>query len=112
MRKVADGLLSGRYSRPSTDALPYDDTGRTGASEVVFQKGLRPTGFKALVGKGHAEFATMKQQDSEEFLTHLIEVLRRDAKKVRISGTGFIMHLIDVCIDCISFPWGGIGNWV
>ncbi|KAL1937656.1 hypothetical protein VTO73DRAFT_12931 [Trametes versicolor] len=48
----------------------------------VFQEGVRPTGFKALVGKGHEEFATMRQQDAEEFFTHLVTVLRRHAKKV------------------------------
>ncbi|KAF9009872.1 cysteine proteinase [Hymenopellis radicata] len=43
--------------------------------------GIKPTGFKALIGKGHKEFSTMRQQDSEEFLTHLLTVLRRDAHK-------------------------------
>jgi len=37
--------------------------------------------FKALIGKGHAEFATMKQQDAEEFMTYLFKVIRTDAKK-------------------------------
>lgn len=50
--------------------------------EPVFQEGLRPTTFKALIGKGHAEFATMRQQDSEEFLTHLLKVLRAHARKI------------------------------
>jgi ubiquitin carboxyl-terminal hydrolase 5/13 len=37
--------------------------------------------FKALVGKGHEEFATMRQQDSEEFLQHLLKTLRQDNRK-------------------------------
>jgi ubiquitin carboxyl-terminal hydrolase 5/13 len=83
MQKVADGLLSGRYSHPSPDARrPSDVT----EADVAFQKGLRPMGFKALVGKGHAEFATMRQQDSEEFFAHLLEVLRRDAKRAGETG--------------------------
>jgi ubiquitin carboxyl-terminal hydrolase 5/13 len=45
----------------------------------VFQEGVKPTGFKALIGKGHEEFSTMRQQDSEEFLTYLLSVLRRYA---------------------------------
>lgn len=40
-------------------------------------------GLKTLIGKGHEEFSTMKQQDSEEFLTYLLTVLRRDAHKFK-----------------------------
>jgi ubiquitin carboxyl-terminal hydrolase 5/13 len=43
--------------------------------------------FKALIGKGHEEFSTMKQQDAEEFLTYLFKVLRTDAKKRGIEET-------------------------
>ena len=49
----------------------------------VFQEGVRPATFKALVGRGHAEFATMRQQDAEEFLTHLLTALRRHAHGAR-----------------------------
>lgn len=42
-------------------------------------------GFKALIGKGHEEFSTMKQQDSEEFFTHLLKVLRRTLKRANDS---------------------------
>ncbi|KAJ7709528.1 hypothetical protein B0H17DRAFT_228731 [Mycena rosella] len=77
MRKVADGLLSGRYSHPA------HGSSSSSVDAPVFQEGLRPTGFKALVGKGHEEFSTMKQQDSEEFLGYLVTVLRRDAHKYK-----------------------------
>ncbi|KAJ6502176.1 hypothetical protein C8R45DRAFT_975636 [Mycena sanguinolenta] len=77
MRKVADGLLSGRYSHPAHGST------NSSVNDPVFQEGLRPTGFKALIGKGHEEFSTMKQQDSEEFLGHLVTVLRRDAHKYK-----------------------------
>lgn len=76
MLKVADGLLSGRYSVPAPHLHPQ------GASTTpVFQLGLKPTMFKALIGKGHEEFSTMRQQDSEEFLSHLVKTLRMDSKK-------------------------------
>jgi ubiquitin carboxyl-terminal hydrolase 5/13 len=79
MRKVADGLLSGRYAKP---APPSSESGeRQQPSGVVFQAGIRPAGFKALLGRGHAEFSTMRQQDAEEFLVHLLDILRRDARK-------------------------------
>ena len=79
MYKLGDGLLSGRYSVPrpavrdgnaphaySPQLPPGDDVAATEAAPVVFQEGVKPTSFKALVGKGHAEFSTMRQQDAEE----------------------------------------------
>ena len=88
MHKVADGLLSGRYSHPaqfsSSGTLPIAiDPLQHPSPTPVFQNGIKPTGFKALIGKGHEEFSTMKQQDSEEFFTHLMTVLRRDMQKYK-----------------------------
>ena len=82
MHKIGDGLLSGRYSHPSTyssapSGLQYP------SPTPVFQEGIRPVGFKALIGKGHQEFSTMRQQDSEEFFTHLVTTLRRDMHKYK-----------------------------
>ncbi|KAF9231746.1 hypothetical protein BU15DRAFT_90837 [Melanogaster broomeanus] len=77
MFKVADGLLSGRYSKPHTEQPPADPLAHSAPEHTPWQLGLKPTGFKALVGKGHAEFATMRQQDAEEFFGHLLTVLRR-----------------------------------
>ncbi|KAF1810829.1 ubiquitinyl hydrolase [Eremomyces bilateralis CBS 781.70] len=70
MRKVADGLLSGRYSNPDKDVKVPE-----GSEEVTWQKGLAPAMFKSLVGKGHEEFSTMRQQDSFEYLLHLFEMI-------------------------------------
>lgn len=81
MHKVADGLLSGRYAHPANYVGSADHTPQSENSSPVFQEGIKPTGFKALIGKGHEEFSTMRQQDSEEFLTYLLTVLRRDAHK-------------------------------
>ncbi|TFK48016.1 ubiquitin carboxyl-terminal hydrolase 14 [Heliocybe sulcata] len=92
MAKLADGLLSGRYSHPrptnpvspnpsepkSTNPLAHE------SPTPVFQEGVRPSGFKALIGKDHAEFSTMRQQDAEEFLGHLLTVLRRQAKRAGV----------------------------
>ncbi|KAG5220765.1 ubiquitinyl hydrolase [Salix suchowensis] len=85
MHKVADGLLSGRYSHPANYAadpkavnpLAHD------SPTPVFQEGIKPSGFKGLIGRGHEEFSTMKQQDAEEFLVHLLTILRRDAHKYK-----------------------------
>ena len=99
MFKLADGLLSGRYSRPrrtDTDTTLRNPLAGAGAAsgtvttpQPVFQEGVRPVTFKALVGRGHAEFATMRQQDAEEFFTHLVTSLRRYAHaQPRRSNTG------------------------
>ncbi|KAG6894551.1 hypothetical protein C0992_005658 [Termitomyces sp. T32_za158] len=39
-----------------------------GERDRMYQAGLKPSGLKTLVGRGHAEFSTMKQQDTEELL--------------------------------------------
>lgn len=70
LRKLADGILSGRYSRPESNvhAAPDDP-------EVPYQKGLSPAMFKHLIGRGHEEFSTMRQQDAFELLLHLFKLI-------------------------------------
>nr|CAG4634620.1 EOG090X0181 [Alona affinis] len=58
--KMAVGILSGRYSKAVE------------GQEDQYQQGIRLTMFKALIGKGHPEFSTKRQQDAVEFLLHLI----------------------------------------
>ena len=108
MSKVADGLLSGRYAVPrSVDSAHNDDAtaeaytpAGSGQPETLsepsqsnmlkpFQEGVRPIMFKALIGKDHEEFKTMRQQDSEEFLKHLIGMIQRDCRNThtRINGS-------------------------
>jgi ubiquitin carboxyl-terminal hydrolase 5/13 len=69
LRKIADGLLSGRYSKPDSDVNP--DSG------VLHQKGLAPAMLKHLIGRGHPEFSTMRQQDALELLQHLFKLITR-----------------------------------
>lgn len=99
MYKIADGLVSGRYSRPRrTDAdtaLQNPLAGVAGASaavtttpQPVFQEGIRPITFKTLIGRRHVEFATMRQQDAEEFFTHLLTSLRRRTRPHPRGGGG------------------------
>lgn len=72
LRKLADGILSGRYSRPDPDAIIAADS-----PETPNQKGLLPSMFKHLVGRGHDEFSTMRQQDAFEFLLHLFKLVNQ-----------------------------------
>jgi ubiquitin carboxyl-terminal hydrolase 5/13 len=80
MVKLADGLISGRYSVLAKAPPPATSDFET-PEPPKFQEGIRPAQFKALIGKGHEEFSTMRQQDSEEFLQHLISRLRQEAKR-------------------------------
>ncbi|KAJ0066364.1 hypothetical protein NL108_011163, partial [Boleophthalmus pectinirostris] len=77
--KLGYGLLSGEYSKPAPD--PGDENG---ASEPRGdQIGIAPRMFKALVGRGHPEFSTNRQQDAQEFLLHFINMVERNCR----SGT-------------------------
>ncbi|KAI8599774.1 hypothetical protein EDD21DRAFT_378997 [Dissophora ornata] len=70
LAKVADGLLSGRYSTPV-----ISDSG-----EVQGQDGIAPGMLKALIGQGHPEFSTMRQQDSFEFFQHLVKTITQNER--------------------------------
>ncbi|KAH7923304.1 ubiquitinyl hydrolase [Leucogyrophana mollusca] len=90
MLKLADGLLSGRYSTPHRSEQQVPETNplaHPAPENTPWQAGLKPAGFKTLVGRGHAEFATMRQQDAEEFFGHLITVLRRFNHQFQGAGT-------------------------
>ncbi|KAJ3196803.1 hypothetical protein HK101_007634 [Irineochytrium annulatum] len=70
MAKLCDGLCSGRFSMPNLN----DD------GEIVGQNGITPSMFKNLVGKGHPEFSTMRQQahkDSHEFIQHILKLIEQ-----------------------------------
>lgn len=67
LRKMADGLLSGNFSRPH----------KSQGEEKEHQLGIAPSMIKSLLGKGHAEFSTMRQQDAFEFLLYLVEQLNK-----------------------------------
>lgn len=41
------------------------------------QKGIRLNMFKSLIGRGHAEFSSNRQQDASEFLLHLLSNIER-----------------------------------
>ncbi|KAF8985469.1 hypothetical protein BGZ46_004062 [Entomortierella lignicola] len=68
LAKVADGLLSGRYSTPVISE----------SGEVQGQDGIAPGMFKSLVGRGHSEFSTMRQQDSFEFFQYLVKTISQN----------------------------------
>lgn len=75
MSKVASSLLSGRYSSVPAEADEGSDKSEKNAEkngdDVVV---VAPRMFKHLVGQGHAEFSSGRQQDAAEYMQHLLEV--------------------------------------
>ena len=65
MAKIAVGLVTDRYAKGS---------GPTTTRPVA---AVQPRMFKAIVGKGHPEFSTGRQQDAVEYFQHLLEVMTR-----------------------------------
>lgn len=99
LRKIADGLLSGRYSKPDSDVFTSEPT-----AEVSHQKGLAPAMLKHLVGRGHAEFSTMRQQDAFEFLLHLLKIISRSGhpapSKNPVDAFRFVIEQRLQCLSC------------
>lgn len=99
MRKIADGLLSGRYSKPDTDIIASEDT-----PENPHQKGLAPAMLKHLIGRGHAEFSTMRQQDAFELLQHLFKQIEQAQRvgdgKDPVDSFRFVMEQRLQCLGC------------
>ena len=99
LRKVANGLLSGCYSRPDTDIQAPED-----ASQPQYQKGLAPSMLKHLVGRGHDEFSTMRQQDAFELLLHLLKLITRSPHSSTlqdpVESFRFAMEQRLQCLSC------------
>lgn len=104
LRKLADGLLSGRYSKPDADITQNDDP-----EYKPHQKGIAPAMLKHLVGKGHSEFSTMRQQDSFELLLHLLKLISRSQASARseykdvtdpVDAFRFYMEQKLQCLQC------------
>lgn len=99
LRKIADGLLSGLYSKPDTDVIISEDS-----SEIPHQKGLAPSMLKYLIGKDHEEFSTMKQQDAFELLLHLLKLITRTQHPSQfidpVQSFRFVMEQRLQCIAC------------
>jgi len=104
LRKLADGLLSGRYGKPGSDVQASEHT-----HEEPWQSGLAPAMLKHLVGRGHAEFSTMRQQDSFELLLHLLKLITRSQSGARdhykdvsdpVEAFRFTMEQKLQCLSC------------
>jgi ubiquitin carboxyl-terminal hydrolase 5/13 len=99
LRKLADGLLSGRYSKPDSDVVTSVYT-----PEAPHQKGLAPAMLKHLIGRGHPEFSTMRQQDAFELLLHLLKLVSRSQHVAPhtdpVDAFRFVMEQRLQCVNC------------
>lgn len=99
LRKIADGLLSGRYSYPDSDVIASEDS-----PYIPHQKGLAPAMLKHLIGRGHEEFSTMRQQDAFELLLHLLKLITRSPHSAPeedpVKTFRFVMEQRLQCISC------------
>ena len=95
MNKLADGLLSGRYSLPSLE---------TDAENSVDQDGIAPAMFKRLIGKNHFEFSSMRQQDASEFFMHLLKTIhvhhRKSKRSIVEDPTNDFKFMLEESITC------------
>ena len=109
LRKMADGLLSGRYSKPDTDVQKTDE------SDIPYQKGLAPAMLKHLIGRGHEEFSTMRQQDAFELMTHLLTLISRSQHPNAnnpVDAFKFAMEQRLECLNCnkVRYRTDGMEN--
>lgn len=99
LRKIGDGLLSGRYSKPDSDVIVSEHS-----PEVPHQKGLQPSMLKHLIGRGHAEFSTMRQQDAFELLQHIIKLITRSKHPAGLGdptqAMRFVLQQRLQCLGC------------
>ena len=99
LRKLADGLLSGRYSHPDIDVVASDHS-----PEIPSQRGLAPAMLKHLVGRGHEEFSTARQQDAFELLLHLLKLITRSTHHTPfqdpVQSFRFVMEQRLQCLSC------------
>ncbi|KAI0980151.1 hypothetical protein GJ496_004224, partial [Pomphorhynchus laevis] len=71
LAKIADGLLSGRYSY-----MPSE-----------YKQRIRPYMLKQALCRNHREFSTMKQQDAAEFFLFCMQEIRRNNQTLVNSST-------------------------
>ena len=97
LRKCADGLLSGHYSKPDSDVIASEHS-----PEIPTQKGLAPAMLKYLIGKGHEEFSTMRQQDAFELLLHLFKLISRSPHPHAQDPVASFRFVIEQRLQCMS----------
>lgn len=89
--KVFAGLMSGDYSNRLHDGASSHDNKTNG---------ITPASFKRLVGKGHVEFSSNRQQDAQEFLMHLMQLVEKNSRLLGTCPSNCFKFLIEERIEC------------
>ena len=72
------------------------------------QEGIAPRMFKSLIGRGHPEFSTNRQQDAEEFLRHLfniIEVITSSQSAIHLQYFVLFCYCLSLTFVSDLVPW-------
>jgi len=96
LAKLCRGLTSGDYSKEGDEAVMRDEGS---------QPGIKPLMFKQVIGKGHPEFSSNRQQDSQEFFMHLLTELERSHQKAGVTSTPHIaclQFLVEDRVQCAT----------
>ncbi|XP_018328261.1 ubiquitin carboxyl-terminal hydrolase 5 [Agrilus planipennis] len=88
MAKIGVGLLSGKYSIAPDESKPDFN-------------GISPRMFKTLVGRGHPDLSTSKQQDAQEFFLHVVKLLEYNNKN-RINPADCFKYKVEERVQCVS----------
>ena len=114
MSKIMYGLYSGLYSQKKTKRLPPTDENKEGEIEE-YQDGIRPSSFKLYFGKGNPDFSSNKQQDAFEYLSYLIEKMKKEEKKLDkfdpMKLFEFDLETRMECNDCHSVKYKNSKPW-
>lgn len=83
------GLLSGKYSQPPLKNSPPD----------ADPPGISPLMFKTLVGRGHPDFSTKKQQDAQEFFLLIMNLVERNSRN-RVNPGDCFKFKVEERVQC------------
>ncbi|XP_044727778.1 ubiquitin carboxyl-terminal hydrolase 5 isoform X3 [Chrysoperla carnea] len=88
--KLGSGLLSGKYSIPPPAGSPVD----------ADSPGISPHMFKTLVGKGHVDFSSKKQQDAQEYFLHFLDLVNRHSRHQSLNPADAFKFCLEERYQC------------
>lgn len=90
--KLANGLNGPRYAPPLKDGEDEEDPKHVVAPQM----------FRTLIGRGHPEFSTSRQQDAAEFIQYFLEQLTRAERSAlgsRVIGDRPTSGMFDFAVE-------------
>ena len=90
MSKLCHGLLSGDYSKGT------EEVNESVLRDEGSQPGIKPLMFKNLIGRGHAEFSSTRQQDAQEFYLHLMTQMERSHHSHQVQSPS---NIFKFCVE-------------